>query len=238
MRVNKKFVFIAILILITAMVMATQYAVTRLGYEFGIVHPSNSDLRYIGSDNSSDGVRLLRVDGMNGTNATVKLSFGNSSTYQNYTYTASFGIVNEELFPVNITHIEVISSNWTYMSIWLHGNRSANAIDNISDPSSVYMFNNGTILNASNTTAWTLAAGNKNTSDMCSNVSDRVNNSCNTTWDETAHVRYSLNNTNATSGLSDYVWIQISIDITNNVVDYDGTHTGLIYIHFTADTTT
>jgi hypothetical protein len=237
MKIDKRLAIIGILIVITAMVMATQYAVTRLGYEYNIVHPSNADLRYIGSDNSSDGVRVLRVSGMNGTNASVKLAFGNYSTNQTYTYTASFGIVNEERFPVNITHIDVTSSNWTYMKIWLHGNRNADASDNTSDPSGVYMFNNGTIVNTSNTTAWILATGNKNTSDMCSNVSDRINNSCNTTWDETAHVRYSLNNTNATSSLSDYVWVQITIEITN-VVDYDGPHIGLIYVHFAADTIT
>jgi len=234
MRVHKKFFIIGMLILITAMVMATQYAVTKLGYDFNIVHPSNGNLRFIGSDNSSDGVRLLRVAGTNNTKASVKLVFGNLSTNQTFTYTAAFGIVNEEKFAVNITHINVTSSNWTYMKIWLHGDRDADAGSNISDPSGVFMFNNGTIVNASNTTAWVLAAGNNNASDMCSNVSDRVNNSCNTTWDQTSHVRFSENDTNATSGLSDYVWMQITIEIYN-VVDYAGPHSGTIFINFEAE---
>jgi hypothetical protein len=234
LKIDKRIFIIGILILITAMVMATQYAVTEVGYEYNIVHPSNGNIRYIGSDNSSDAVRLLRISGSNSTSATVKLFFGNLSTNQTFTYTAAFGIVNEERFPINITHINVTSSNWTYMKIWLHGNRSADGSINTSDPSGVYMFNNNTLVHPANRTAWTLAPGNGNASDMCSNVTDRRNNSCNTTWDQTAHVRYSVNNTNASSNYSDYVWIQITIEI-NNVVDYNGPHSGTIVINFEAE---
>ena len=233
MKIKKKLFIIGMFILVTSMAIATQFAVTKLGYEYNIVHPSNGNLRYIGSDNSSDAVRVLRISGTNGSGATVKLTFGNLSANQSTTYTAAFAIVNEEKFPVNITYINVTSSNWTYMKIWLHGNRDADASSNITDPSGVFMFNNGTIVNASNTTAWILAAGNNNASDMCSNISDRANNSCNTTWDQTAHVRFSINNTNATSNLSDFVWVQISLEI-NNIVDYVGPHTGIIYINFEA----
>lgn len=234
MRIKKKFFILGMLILITAMVMATQFAVTKLGYEFNIVHPSNSNLRFLGSDNSSDGVRLLRVAGENDTKVSLKLTFGNFSANQTYTYSAAFGIVNEEKFPVNITYITVNSSYWTYMKIWLHGNRIADASINTSDSSGVLMFNNGTIVNASNTTAWILAAGNGNPNDMCSKVSDRRNNSCNTTWDQIAHVRYSENNTNATTNVSDYVWVQIEIEI-HSVVDSIGPHTGTIFVNFDAE---
>jgi hypothetical protein len=48
---------------------------------------------------------------------------------------------------------------------------------------------------------------------MCSNISDRTNYSIPTTWDETAHVRYSENNTNAIRNESDFVWVQVSIVI-------------------------
>jgi len=237
MRIDKRLFIIGLMILVTVMVMATQYAVTSIGYEFNIVHPSNSNLRFIGSDNSSDGVRVLRVAGSNSTNVAVKLVFGNLTTNQTLTYTAALGIINEELFPVNITHVTVNSSNWTFMKIWLHGNRDADASNSTLDPSSVYMFNNGTVVNASNTTAWTLAAGNRNLGDMCSNVSDRTNNSCNTTWDQTAHVRFSINNTNATTNVSDYVWVQIQIEV-HDVYDVIGLHTGTIYFHFAADSFT
>ncbi|MBN1281131.1 MAG: hypothetical protein JXA00_05735 [Candidatus Thermoplasmatota archaeon] len=235
MTIRRRLFIIGMLVLVTAMVMATQYAVTRLGYDYNIVHPSDGNLRFIGSDNASDNIRLLRISGTNGTTAALRLAFGNFSTNQSFTYSAAFGIVNEEQFPVNITHINVMSSNWTYMKIWLHGDRDADAHLNTTDPSTVYMFNNGTVVNVSNTTAWILAPGNNNASDMCSNVSDRANNSCNTTWDETAHVRFSRNNTNAVSNLSDYVWVQIEIEI-EQVIDYSGQHTGIIYLYFEAET--
>jgi hypothetical protein len=35
---------------------------------------------------------------------------------------------------------------------------------------------------------------------------------------------------------SDFVWVQVAIDIPNNV-DGAGLHTGTIWIHFKADTT-
>ena len=234
MRIDKRLFIIGVMVLVTAMVMATQYSVTKIGYELNIVHPSNSNIRFIGSDNSSDAVRVLRVAGSNSTKVSLILKFGTLSINQTVTYSAAFGIVNEENFALNITHINVTSLNWTYMKIWLHGDRDADASDNTSDPSNVFMFNNGTVVNASNTTAWILAAGNNNPGDMCSKVSDRTNNSCNTTWDQTAHVRFSENNTNATTNLSDYVWVQIVIEV-HDIVDCIGPHTGTILINFEAE---
>ena len=92
------------------------------------------------------------------------------------------------------------------------------------------------MINDSNTTAWSLASGDSDASDMCYNISDRANCSISTTWDETAHVRYSLNETNATSGISDFVWIQIAIDIPDTA-DSLGLHTGTIWIHLESDET-
>lgn len=230
MKIDKRLFTIGMLLLITTMIIATQYAVTRVGYGYTIVHPSDANIRFIGSDNTSDNIRILRVEGDNSTSVVVSLVFGNYTANQVTHYSAAFGIVNEENFTVNITHINVSSPNWTYMKIWLHGDRDANANNTSNDPSSVFMFNNNTIVNASNTTAWTLARGNEDPSDMCYNISDRTNCSINTTWDETAHVRYSLNDTNATSNISDFVWVQITIDI-GDVVDFFGRHTGYIYIH-------
>ena len=218
------------------MIMATQYASTRIGYEYYIVHPSDSNIRYIGSDNSSDGVRILRVIDSNTTNVGVKLRLGgNFTTNQQKFYTAAFGIVNEERFSVNITHINISSMNYTYLKIWLHGNRTANANSTITDPSSIFMWDNNTIANASSTTVWTLAPGNEDSSDMCYNTSNRTNCSIDNPWDETAHVRISRNNTNAVSGLSDFVWVQIAIDIPNTA-DSVGLHTGTIWIHLESET--
>lgn len=239
MKIDKKLFIIGMLVLILTMVAATQYAVTKIGYEYAIVNPSESDMRYIGSDNSSDGIRVLRINGDNTTNVSVILRFGNFTTNSNTTYSAAFGIVNEEPYSVNITRINVTSDNITYMKIWLHGNRTANAYTNLTDPSTVFMYSNGSMVNlsANITTAWILAAGDSNSHTMCSNISHRTNNTSLTPWDNTSHVRYSINNTNAVSNVSDYVWVQITIDIPANVDDMN-VHGGLIWIYFEAETNT
>ena len=235
MKVNKKLMTLAVLFLVFNMITATQYAVTKIGYSYTIVHPSNASIRLIGSDNSSDGDRVLRVVGDNITDIGITLRLGNIySTGMTKTFTAAFGIVNEETYELNITHINVSSDNPTYMKIYLHGNRTANANSTTTDPSSVLMWDNDTMINASNTTAWTLAAGNQSPSEMCSNVSDRANYSCPTPWDETAHVRYCINDTDAVSNVSDYVWVQITVTIPDNVESI-GANTGTIWIHMKSD---
>jgi len=242
MRMNRKLLIIGALLLVLNMVIATQYAVTKIGYDYHIVHPSDANIRYIGADNTTGG-RVLRVDGANST-ASLKITLGNWSAGTNKMYSAAFGIVNEEDVPVNITYINVSSNNNTYMKIWLHGDPAANANLTIFDPTSVLMYNNGTVVNGSTTVAWSLAPGNDDSSDMCSNVSNRTQYSINTTWDETAHVRYTLNNTMAYPcgrfgrtylNASDYVWLQIAIDIPTSV-DNAGIHLGVIWIHFEATT--
>jgi len=233
---------------VLTMVIATQYAVTELGYEYTIVHPSNADIRFIGSDNSSDGVRVLRVDGTNGTNATLKLYFGNWSSNTKVIYSSAFGIVNEEKYPLKIMYINVTptifssnstnstnSTNATYLKIWLHGNRTANAESNVTDPSTVFMYDNGTMVNASNTTAWILGAGDKNYSNMCYNVSDRTNSGISTPWDNTSRIRYSESDINAVSNVSDFVWVQVAIDIPA-IVDSGGPYSGIITIYFESET--
>jgi len=242
MKINRRLLLIASLLLILNMIVATQYAVTKIGYEYYIVHPSNADIRYIGSDNTTGG-RVLRISGEN-TTGSLKLVFGNWSAGTNKIYSAAFGIVNEENVPVSIKYINVSSENYTYMKIWLHGDRDSNANSTGYDPTSVLMYNNGTLVNASNTTAWILAPGNGNSSDMCYNVSNRVAYSTNTSWDNVSHVRFSVNNTGGygvgTFGrtqynASDFVWVQIALDIPN-YVNTTGLHTGTIWIHFEAET--
>jgi len=236
MKVSRKWLIIAILFLIVNMIVATQYAITKIGYVYTIVHPSDASIRYIGSDNSSDGIRVLRVAGSNTTNVRITLRLGDVfSTNMVRTFSAAFAIVNEEAYPINITYINVSSDNFTYMKIWLHGNRTANANSTTNDPSTVLMWDNNTIVNESNTTAWTLAAGDMNSSTMCYNISDRTNYSIETPWDERAHVRYSLNNSVAASEISDYVWVQISLDIPEEV-ETIGEHTGTIWIHLETET--
>jgi len=235
MKVRRKLTIVAVLFLILNMIIATQYAITKLDYEFTIVHPCDSSIRFIGSDNSSDGQRVLRVAGSNVTNVKLVLDLGNIfTTNMVKTYTAAFGIVNEESYQLNITHINVSSNNYTYMKIYLHGNRTADCTNLSNDPTAVYMWNNNTMVNTSNTTAWTLAAGDNDTSDMCYNVSDRVHCSTPTVWDEISHVKYSTNNSVAESNISDYVWVQVTLDIPGTVQTI-GTYTGTIWIHLESE---
>lgn len=235
MKVNRKWMLLAVLFLVANMIVATQYAVTKVGYEYYIVHPSDANIRYIGSDNSSDNIRVLRVIGSNTTNVGVKLRLGGNFTTNSIKYySAAFGLVNEEQFTVNITHINVSSLNHTYLKIWLHGDRDANANSTTNDPTTVLMWDNDTMINASNTTAWSLALGDDDPSDMCYDVSDRANYSINTTWDERAHVRYSVNDSDANTTVSDFVWVQIAIEIPNTA-DSLGLHTGTIWIHLESE---
>lgn len=243
MKLDKRLMLIGALFLVLNMAVATQYAVTKIEYGYYIIHPSDSNIRYIGSDNTTGG-RVLRVAGPNGTATSLKLVFGNWSPGTNKVYSAAFGIVNEEQIPVSIMYINISSQNYTYLKIWLHGDRDANANSISNDPTTVLIYDNGTIVNASNTAAWTLAPGNDNPNDMCSNVLDRTNYSTNTTWDETQHVRYSVNNSNAygvgmvgrtATNASDFVWVQIAVDIPSTA-DSSELHTGTIWIHFEADT--
>jgi len=236
MKFRKSLLLIAVLILILSMVLATYHAETRIGYHFYIMHPCDANIRYIGSDNSSDGLRILRIIGSNTTDVGVKLELGmNISTNQRYTYSAAFGIVNENNYTLNLTYINISSSSNTYMWIWLHGDRDANANSTVTDNSTVLMWGNESQVNASNTTAWTLAPGDRNPNTMCYNTSDRASSTIPTPWDNTSHVRYSLNDSNAVSGLSDFVWIQIELNIPSEV-DMLGEHIGYIYIHFESDT--
>ena len=236
MKVSKRWMILAVLFLTLNMFIATQYAVTRLAYVYTIAHPCDASIRYIGSDNSTDGIRILRVAGSNVTDVQLTLNLGNNySSNMKRTYTAAFGIVNEETHQLNITHINVSSLNYTYMKIWLHGNRSYNANSTLTDNSSVFMWDNNTVVNASNTTAWVLAPGDENSTGMCYNYTDRTNCTILTPWDETAHVRYSTNNTYAVSGLSDFVWVQITLDIPASV-QMIGTYTGTIWVHLESDT--
>ena len=250
MRIDRRLTLIGIMLVILSMTMATQYATTKIGYSYNIVHPSNAEIRFIGSDNASDGIRVLRVDGTNGSHAKIKLLFGNLSANQNKTYSAAFGIINEEMFAVNITHINLSIDVGTpdYMHIWLHGDRGACAngsgVGGLSDSSSVYMWSENTSQNQSSTTAWTLARGDQNYNTMASNASS--GSTISTIWDTTAHVQYSLSNVDARNAdesdtdhsldnASDFVWVQISLDIPADPTGADAV-TGTIWIHFQATT--
>jgi len=218
---RKKLLLIAVAMVAVSAVVATQYARAQLSYEYSINHPSNGFIRFVGSDNATDGIRVLRAES---GNTTLKLNFGDLTKGVNKTYTAAFAIVNEENFSVDITDIEVSpTSGADYLQIWLHGNPTAKAEN---DASSVFMWNKGSDVTPGDTTAWTLAAGNSDPSNMGSGIT--------TAWDGTAQVRYTESTASATSGTDDYVWVQISIDIPDTASA--GSYSGTITFDFEATT--
>ncbi len=246
MHLKREFLVVGILIVLLSTLFATQYATTKVSFQYAIVHPSNADIRFVGSDNSSaDGLRVLRVSGDNGSNAKIGLEFGNWSANMNTTYTAAFAIVNEEPFAVNITHVTVTNTSGTsdYMQVWLHGNGSLKAED---DPTSVFLYNNGTTYYTASSTAWVLTKGDGDTGTMYPDISDSATQ-ITTGWDESVHVRYTQNlsggnddafqigsNGRVLSNASDFVWVQISINVPAGAVG--GDHAGTIEVHFQAST--
>src|SRR5512137_943577 len=126
MRIDRRLVLLGIVIIVLSMTMATQYATTKVAYSFAIVHPSDADIRFIGSDNSSgDSQRVLRVTNNDtGGPYSVTIELGSWMPNSQKNYTAAFGIVNEEVQAVNITYVNVSGVNASYLDIWLHGDRS------------------------------------------------------------------------------------------------------------------
>lgn len=225
MKIDRRLTILGVMLVVLSMTMATQYATTKVSYSYSIVHPSNADIRFIGSDNGSDG-RVLRA---NPANESVELYFGNWSANSNKTYTAAFGIINEEMMSVNITHINIsTTAGADYMQVWLHSNRSTSAPN---DGTHKLIWNKGAVGYTASSCAWTLAAGNQNVSNMCADGLTQLS----TPWDTTKEVRYSVNDANASvNATSDFVWVQISIDIPANP-DSLTSHEGRVWIHFKAD---
>ena len=252
MKIERRLTLLGVLLVVLSTVMATQYATTRVAFTYNIVHPSNADIRFVGSDNSSDdGLRVLRVSGTNGTNAVLTVDLGDWSANMNKTYTAAFAIVNEEGFAVNITHVTVTNTAGTsdYMQIFLHGNGSKLAE---SDSTSVLVYDNGTDYYSNSTTAWILAHGDGNVGTMLSNASNTAT-TIYTVWEaetSSTHVQYTQNlsgltddayqasggadGDNSYNNASDFVWIQISLNVPIGALG--GAHSGSIQFYFEAST--
>jgi len=226
MKIAKRLMLIGVILIVLSMTMATQYVTTRITYRYNLVHPSEADVRFIGSDFSSDNIRILRISGTNASgsmNLELRIG-GNLSAGQNKTYTAVFGIVNEEDYAINITHFQVDHiSGEDYMQIWLHGNMSRLKE---TDGTAVKVWDKGTIGDTNASSVWVLGPGNHNSQDMSADGVAQLA----TPWDDTAHVRYySEDDDDATSGTSDFVWVQISIDAPADA-DTSTSYTGTIWV--------
>ena len=226
MKIDRRLVLLGTIIIVLSMSMATQYATTRAAYTFAIAHPSDADIRFIASDNSSaDQKRVLRVENNNSGTRFLTISLGSWMPDSRKNYTAAFGIVNEEQFHVNITHINISGTNASFLTIWLHGDRDA---DYTTDGAgAVKVVDDGNALYSSSDQVWTLAPG-----DGDSDTMDGSN--LETPWDDTSGIRYSHDDTDATNKTDDYVWVGISLDVDQYAQEQ--TATGTIYIHFKSET--
>jgi len=224
MRIDRRLVLIGVMLIVLSMTMATQYATTRVSFSYSIVHPSNADIRFIASDNSSnDALKVLRItDNSTGSRfLTVELGDWFPDTTKNFT--AAFGIINEEHFAVNITHINM-SGNTSYIDMWLHGDRD---LDYAGDgAASVKVIDDGTALWTASDIVWTLAAGD-------GDVDTMDGAAITTPWDDTSGVKYSYSNVNAGNETDDYVWVGISLNVPSNAENVANAG-GTIYIHFKA----
>jgi hypothetical protein len=231
MRIDRRLVLIGVILVVLSMTMATQYATTKVNYSFAIVHPSNADIRFIGSDNSSDGTRVLRITNNNSGTQVMTINLGNWAPNQMKNYTAVFGIVNEEKFKVNITYMNVSGVNASYMSIYLHGDRTQDYLGT-DNASIVKAIDNGSSLYGPNSVVWTLGAGDGDANTMNGNAGG---GSINTPWDSTANVRYnSTDTTFAANETADFVWVGVCLNLPSTAGT--STATGTIYIYFKSTT--
>jgi len=58
---RKKLTLVLILAITLSTISATQYVRADVGFSYEIVHPSDADIRYIGSDNAADGLLLIHL---------------------------------------------------------------------------------------------------------------------------------------------------------------------------------
>lgn len=223
MRLERRLIFLGIILVVFSMTMAPQYATTRVTYSFGIVHPSHSYIRYIGSDNSSgDNMRVLRVSNNNTPVVTIELGDWLPDSEKNYT--AAFGIVNEEQFPVNITYVNVSGTEASYLTIWLHHDRTADYTGEVADEQ-VKVVEDGSALYSASSCTWQLGTGDNDTT---------TSDAGTILWDSLAHVQYTLDDNDATNQTDDFVWVGFSLDLPSNATK--SSSSGTIYIHFEATT--
>jgi len=234
MRIDRRLVLIGVMVIVLSMTMATQYATTQIGYSFSIVHPSDADIRFIASDNSSDdGIRVLRVSTNTSTNQYLSIELGDWAPGQMKNYTAAFGIVNEENFSVDITYLNMSGTNTDNIDIWLHHDRNLDYSGDAANEQ-VKVVEGGVALFTASSTVWSLGAGDGDTSTMSYDGSSQVS----TPWDPESygsHVRASRDDNNVDNSTADFVWVGISLNVPTGEA-LSPSSTGNIFVHFRATT--
>ncbi|MCD6513219.1 MAG: hypothetical protein J7K61_06430 [Thermoplasmata archaeon] len=211
MDVRKKVLLVGMAIVVLSAAIATQYARVSIAYSYG-VSASDGAIRFIARDVAPDGNYVLQNNGNS-----MELHLGTFTPGTNKTYTAAFGIVNEENFNVYLYNVTVTGSGTGNMKIWLHKNPNITASN---DPTAVLVWD-GDYTSFSNIT---FHAGNNDATDASSDAG-----TINTPLD--SGVRYNTTSPAATDN-NDYWWVQISIDIPSGTGD--ASYSGNIYFSFTS----
>jgi hypothetical protein len=209
-QMRKKLLLVGILAVTLSTISATQYVRADLGFSYEIVHPSDADIRYIGSDNAPDGLRVIRGNNAGNdpdplTSSSVSLEFGRWAIGQTKVYTAAFGIVNEESFDVDINGINAVFDGDAEIQIWLHGDEDVEATTSTVDAVLMYDSEDG----GAQVGSWTLAAGDQDP-DTANDGTDDVD----TEWcPNQSHVRFAEGSPLAESETADYVWVQVVLTV-------------------------
>ena len=189
---QKRASLVILSMLMLSTIAATQFASSDLGYSFSITG-GDSGIRFIGHDDGVDAVILLRADDDDGSN--LRMELGDWARGQTVTYTAAFGIVNENQYAINITSVSITGSGNASIYAWLHNNADTEAVSD----GGTLIFDNG---EGAQEFYWLLAAGNSNAADA---------NSITTPLNAQSHTRTLTAADNAAN--TDHVWVQIKLVI-------------------------
>ena len=257
--VNKKKIYKGVLGLLAVLVVlsvinATQFARVGAAYSYTVSN-MGADVHFITCDgNPVDNTKPLLVSS---ANASYSISLGTWCPGTNKTFTAAFGIVNEEDYPITLVGVNVEGTGIVNMHIFAHSNKGKTCtIDKIvTDDASKRETNadaanqiaalwNGTLgASAKASGTWVLGAGDDNGATYDDNPA--AGNNYNATWqgaginawkyDKVDDWGMSAGQT-ATNGTSDYVWIEICLQIPPGTVSSETAYTGTISFMFEAST--
>ena len=249
--VNRKKIYKGVLGLLAVLVVlsvinATQFARVGAAYSYTVsnygayVHFLTRD-----GDPIDSSKPVLTSSG----NTSYSLSLGIWCPGTNKTYTAAFAIVNEEDYAVTLVGVNVEGTGIDYVYIYAHknANKTCTADKIVTDVAAnretvageSALLWNGSAGKGSGT--WVLAKGDGNTATY-DHDGDAAAPYYNATWnadninawhyDKILDWGYTDSNQPATNGTSDYVWIEICLQIPSTVTSSETAYTGTISFMF------
>ena len=219
MELRKRMLVLLVALVALSTVAASQFATSDIGYEYGVVSASDSNIRFIGHDYGADGTLVLRADTTAGDGLTLDL--GDVARGQKIWYSAALGIVNEEAVMMNVTAVSITGTGANYMQLYLHNNANTKAESD-----------SGTLIwdktNGAQSFTWQLYAGDNDATTM-----DGASGDTTTSVDSSANIRAIDGDPDAddNAATDDHVWVQIILDVPEAASN--GELTGTITFEFT-----